>query len=105
MKMFCYCPVCKREELVCDADALAHYRLRETVLNPCGGRGEIRHFVCECGNPLAGMIDVSALCGDDFAAQKKCIWEYSRHGVHFDVVLYDRARAAHEAKKKLGLLD
>ena len=56
-----YCPKCKKEEIRSDNP----YRYEETIVNMRDGYGRpIRHYRCECGNYLAGSMDVSGWADD-----------------------------------------
>ena len=109
MRLF-YCPKCKKEEIREDNP----YRYEETITNMRDGWGRpIRHYKCECGNYLAGSMDVSGWVDDQNAILycKETINGYNPGGCYYDgtVVngdksdMYERAKKCYEDRKNRGL--
>lgn len=107
-KLF-YCPECGQEKI--SNDNL--YKGSETIVNVRDGYGRpIIHYRCECGNYLAGSINVSD-CSDDEGAivyYKEVIKDYNRGGFYYKankdpgnrniVDLFEKAKLCYEARKK-----
>ena len=110
MRLF-YCPKCKKEEIREDDP----YRYEETIINMRDGWGRpIRHYKCECGNYLAGSMDVSDWIDDPNAILycKGLIVDYNPGGCFYGGTvglngdksdMYDRAKKCCEDRKNRGL--
>lgn len=109
MRLF-YCPKCKKEEIRSDNP----YRYEETIVNMRDGYGRpIRHYKCECGNYLAGSMDVNGWIDDPNAILycKETIDGYNLGGCFYDSTvvngdkldLYERAKKCYEYRKNRGL--
>ena len=87
MRMF-YCPVCHKEEIKKD------YPLRSSItfVNTRDGYGRpIVHYKCECGNLLAGSIDITGYENDNYLLQysKVLIEGYNKDGRYYTDGLYE----------------
>ena len=110
MRLF-YCPKCQKEEIREDNP----YRYEETITNMRDGYGRpIRHYRCECGNYLAGSMDVSGWLDDPDAILycKGLIEDYNPGGCYYDGIvglngdksdMYERAKKCYEDRKNRGL--
>ena len=110
MRLF-YCPKCKKEEIREDNP----YRYEETITNMRDGYGRpIRHYKCECGNYLAGSMDVSGWVDDQNAILycKETINGYNPGGCYYDGIvglngdksdMYERAKKCCEDRKNRGI--
>lgn len=110
MRLF-YCPKCKKEEIRDDNP----YRYEETITNMRDGYGRpIRHYKCECGNYLAGSMDVSGWLDDPNTILycKETIEGYNPGGCYYDGFMifngdksdmYERAKKCYEGRKNRGL--
>ena len=91
------------------------YRYEETITNIRDGWGRpIRHYKCECGNYLAGSMDVSGWVDDQNAILycKGLIEDYNPGGCYYDGIvglngdksdMYERAKKCYEDRKNRGL--
>ena len=106
MRLF-YCPKCKKEEIREDNP----YRYEETIANMRDGWGRpIRHYKCECGNYLAGSMDVSGWVDDPDAILycKETIEGYNPGGCYYDGMafnsnesdMYERAKRIYEERHR-----
>lgn len=80
MKRFYYCPACGKETVV-TSEKDNPYRGEDTIINIRDGYGRpIHHYKCECGNYLAGCMDLSGF--DDHGPEyaKSIIKDYQRDG-------------------------
>lgn len=69
---FFYCPNCGKEKIK-DSDP---YKNEHTIINMRDGYGRpIRHYKCECGNYLAGMVIINE--NDDILYYKEVIKMYN----------------------------
>ena len=110
MRLF-YCPKCKKEEIREDDP----YRYEETIINMRDGYGRpIRHYKCECGNYLAGSMDVNGWLDNPDALLycKGLIKDYNPGGCYYDGIvglngdksdMYERAKKCYEDRKNRGL--
>ena len=110
MRLF-YCPKCKKEEIREDNP----YRYEETITNMRDGYGRpIRHYKCECGNYLAGSMDVSGWVDNQNAILycKGLIEDYNPGGCYHDGIvglngdksdMYEKAKKVYEDRKNRGL--
>lgn len=110
MRLF-YCPKCKKEETREDNP----YRYEETIINMRDGWGRpIQHYKCECGNYLAGSMDVSDWADDPDAILycKETIEGYNPGGCYYDGFMtfngdesdmHERAKKCYEDRKNRGL--
>lgn len=110
MRLF-YCPECNKEEIRNDDP----YKNEYTISNMRDGYGRpIRHYKCECGNYLAGSMDVNGWVDDKDAIEycKETIKGYNRGGCYYDfnmsfngdkTDLFERAKMVYEDKKQRGL--
>jgi len=89
-----YCPKCGKLEMVFDRDK---YRMNGTVTNLRDGYGRhIKHYMCECGNLLAGDMEIRGLMKDEYDYEavdyaKSIITDYNEGGLYFEQSLLDRA--------------
>ena len=107
MRLF-YCPKCQKEEIREDNP----YRCEETITNMRDGWGRpIRHYKCECGNYLAGSMDVNGWLDDPNAILycKETINGYNPGGCYYDGIvglngdksdMYERAKKCYEYRKR-----
>lgn len=80
MKRFYYCPSCGKEQIVTD-QKVRPYRGEETILNIRDGYGRpITHYKCECGNYLAGSMDLSGFDDHGVDYAKDVIQGYQADG-------------------------
>lgn len=110
MRLF-YCPKCKKEEIREDNP----YKYEDTITNMRDGWGRpIRHYKCECGNYLAGSMDVSGWVDDPDVILycKETIEGYNPGGCYYDGFMgfngdesdmYERAKKCYEDRKNRGL--
>ena len=110
MRLF-YCPKCKKEEIREDNP----YRYEETITNMRDGWGRpIRHYKCECGNYLAGSMDVNGWLDDPDAILycKGMIEDYNPGGCFYGGTvglngdksdMYERAKKCYEDRKNGGV--
>lgn len=87
MKLF-YCPKCHKEKITND-DV---YKNEYTIANMRGGYGRpIRHYKCECGNYLAGSMDISDWENDKYMIEfcKETIEDYNKNGDYYNAYLRD----------------
>lgn len=110
MRLF-YCPKCKKEEIRSDNP----YRGEETITNMRDGYGRpIRHYKCECGNYLAGSMDVNGFVDDSNAIlyYKDIIESYNPGGCFYDRTMtlyggisdmYEMAKECYKDRKNRGL--
>lgn len=106
-----YCPKCKKEEIREDNP----YKYEETIINMRDGWGRpIRHYKCECGNYLAGSMDVNGWEDDPDAILycKGLIEDYNPGGCFYGGAVgldgdksdtYERAKKCYEDRKNRGL--
>lgn len=107
MSRLFYCPECSKEEIRNDNP----YKGEETITNVRDGYGRpINHYKCECGNYLAGSIDVSGWTDDKHAIEycKETINGYNRGGCYYNfnatpngdtTDLFERAKKCYEERK------
>lgn len=105
MRLF-YCPVCGKEQIADDR----LYRNERTIINCRDGFGRvITHYKCECGNYLAGSMDIAGY--EDHMVQycKDIIKGYNKGGCFFDhnvslsgdnSDLFESAKQCYEKRKK-----
>lgn len=110
MRLF-YCPECNKEEIRNDDP----YKNEYTINNMRDGYGRpIRHYKCECGNYLAGSMDVNGWVDDKDAILycKETIKGYNRGGWYYKdnmsfsgdkTDLFERAKIVYEDRKQRGL--
>lgn len=80
MKRFYYCPSCGKEQIVTDPK-VRPYHGEETILNIRDGYGRpITHYKCECGNYLAGSMDLSGFDDSAVGYAKSVIQGYQADG-------------------------
>lgn len=104
-----YCPKCKKTEMDFNRkDNLQYRREYKTVSNMRGGYGRpISHYLCECGNPLAGSMDIRGLIKNECESEavdyaKDIITAYNEDGDYFSQDLLDYANEiVRERIKKL----
>lgn len=106
MRLF-YCPECNKEEIT-NEDL---YKSEYTINNMRDGYGRpIRHYKCECGNYLAGSMDVNGWTEDKEAILycKETIEGYNRGGCYYEdnmslsgdkTDLFERAKIVYEERK------
>lgn len=98
-----YCPKCKKIEM--DFDKRSH-RQYQTVSNIRDGYGRpITHFLCECGNPLAGSMDIRGMMKEEYEYEavdyaKYIITAYNEGGDYFSQDLLDYANKIVEERIK-----
>ncbi len=100
MKIF-YCPKCNKEVITNDDI----YKSEYTISNIRDGYGRpIRHYKCECGNYLAGSMNISGYEDNkDFIEYcKYLIKEYNKDGCFYnsEANIFDRAKRVYEEKKR-----
>ena len=107
MRLF-YCPECNKEEIRNDDP----YKYEYTISNIRDGYGRpIIHYKCECGNYLAGSMDVNGWIDDKNAIEycKETIQGYNRGGCYYNhsmsfngdnIDLFERAKRIYEEKHK-----
>lgn len=98
MSRLFYCPKCKKEEIRNDDP----YRNEHTLLNIRGGYGRpITHYKCECGNYLAGSINVIGWTDEECILYcKELIEEYNKGGCCFSKDMTKKAKQCYEDRKK-----
>lgn len=80
MKKFYYCPSCGKETVVTN-NRENPYRGEDTILNIRDGFGRsIRHYKCECGNYLAGCMNIEGFDDHGVDYAKSIIKGYQRDG-------------------------
>lgn len=89
MRIF-YCPECGSEEIKGEYPN----RDKTTLANIRDGYGRpITHYKCDCGNYLAGSMDISGWEDDPGSIQycKEVIKEYNRGGIYYTEGMYEKA--------------
>lgn len=109
MRLF-YCPICGKEEIRNDDP----YKNERTITNIRDGYGRpIFHYKCECGNYLAGSMDVSGwdermiqYCKDTIRGYNKdgCYYSFNSSLSGDDCDLFERAKHCYEMRKNTKLL-
>lgn len=97
MRLF-YCPECRREEINITNPPLN----KITYRNIRDGYGRpITHYECECGNILAGSIDVSGFEKEAGLIDyfKMVIEGYNKGGCYYVNGLYEAIEASYNASK------
>lgn len=97
MRLF-YCPKCEMQQ------QLNHnpYRNKETINNMRDGYGRpIRHYLCECGNYLAGSIDITGWDNDGVSYAKELITDYNKGGAFYEEGLYEKAEQAYKRRHEM----
>lgn len=107
MKLF-YCPVCYKEEVRSDDP----YKNEKTIVNVRDGYGRpITHYKCECGNYLAGSMNISDWKDDEslIGYAKGIIEGYNKGGCYYDhnsslngdnSDLFERAKQVYKQRKE-----
>ena len=107
MRIF-YCPMCGKEEIRNDNP----YKNEKTIVNMRDGYGRpISHYKCECGNYLAGSMDVTDWVNDEsmIGYAKGIIEGYNKGGCYYAhnsslsggyCDLLERARQCYEKRKE-----
>lgn len=89
-----YCPECGSEQLL-SKEQLAKenpYKLKETIINMRDGYGRpITHYQCNCGNYLAGSIDVTGWDENGIKYAKHIIKDYNKGGIFYTEDIKERA--------------
>lgn len=100
MRLF-YCPECGKEEIKKGCPS----RNEVTFANIRDGFGRpITHYKCECGNLLAGSMDISGWEDDEdliFYA-KDTIKGYNKNGCYYCDGLYEAVEERYKEKIKRG---
>lgn len=105
MRLF-YCPACGKEEIRSDDP----YKTERTVLNLRDGYGRpITHYKCECGNYLAGSMDISGWEEHMIRYCKDTIRGYNKGGSYYannssmdgaDCDFFEKAKQCYEMRKE-----
>lgn len=105
MRLF-YCPTCGKEQIRNDDP----YKNERTIVNIRDGYGRpISHYKCECGNYLAGSMDIFdwdehmiQYCKDTIKGYNKdgCYYAYNSSLSGDDCDLFERAKQCYEKRKK-----
>jgi len=107
MSRLFYCPECGKEEIKNDNP----YRGEETITNMRDGYGRpISHYKCECGNYLAGSIDVNGWIDDkeQISYCKEIIEGYNKGGCYYGFTMnlngettdmFERAKWCYENRR------
>ena len=105
MRLF-YCPICGKEQIRNDDP----YKDERTIINIRDGYGRsISHYKCECGNYLAGSMDITGwdehmiqYCKDTIKGYNKggCYYSYNSSLNGNDCDLYENAKQCYEKRKK-----
>lgn len=99
MRLF-YCPKCGKEEIknvYPSRDEITFRNIRDGYGRP------IVHYKCECGNLLAGSIDISELNENAIRYDKDIITCYNSGGCYCDG-LYEKIEENYNNKLKRGKL-
>jgi len=99
MRLF-YCPKCYKEEIKNGYPS----RSEITYKNIRDGYGRpITHYRCECGNLLAGSIDIAGFEDDKDAVSyyKGIIEGYNKDGIYYRSGLYEKIKEMYEEELKL----
>lgn len=100
MKRLCYCPACQQSKIITAADELEPYWLEKSLTNTRGGFGRpITHYKCNCGNFLAGSMDVSGWDGDGIDYTKSIIREYNEGGRYFTTSMLNEAMSSYMTRR------
>ena len=94
-----YCPECGKEEI----KNVRQSEIETTFVNIRDGYGRpITHYKCECGNILAGSINVSGWENDKFAIRyaKDTIKGYNKGGCYYNDELYKYAEKCYNDNLK-----
>lgn len=106
MRLF-YCPECNKEEITTND----LYKNEYSINNMRDGYGRpIRHYKCECGNYLAGSMDINGWENDENAILycKETIKGYNRGGCYYcdtgmlkdnQLELFEQAKRVYEKRK------
>ena len=97
-----YCPECGKEQILNNNP----YKTEKTIINiRYGYVRPITHYKCECGNSLAGSMDVTGWNKDGIEYAKKTIAGYNRGGCYYDLNrnipsndLYERAEKIYQQR-------
>ena len=105
--MLFYCPECNREQIL---GANNPYINEKTIINLRDGYGRpIVHYKCECGNYLAGSMDITGLDEHKVQYCKNIIREYNKNGCFYhdnltlsgdSCDLFESAKQCYEDRKK-----
>ena len=100
MKRLCYCPKCGYLEILTEPTEFEKYRSEKTTSNLRGGYGRpITHYKCDCGNFLAGSMDVSGWDDDGIMYAKAVIQDYNEGGAYFNWHLLTVAKTEYINKR------
>ena len=99
-----YCPECGKEQITSEQ----LYQTEETITNMRDGYGRpIKHYKCECGNYLAGRMDVNGWEDNKeaIAYAKDTIKQYNRDGIFYESNspcrdMYEGAKKCYEENQK-----
>lgn len=97
-----YCPECGKKQILNNNP----YERDKTITNIRDGYGRpITHYKCECGNYLAGSMDVTGWDEDGVEYAKETISGYNRGGCYYDMNgnfptedLYERAEKIYQER-------
>lgn len=93
-----YCPKCGKTENWKEEDFRKH-RKNQTLVNIRDGYGRpIRHYLCDCGNYLAGEMCTAGYDEDGIEYAKHIITAYNEGGNYFEPLILKKAK---ENLKKL----
>lgn len=97
----CYCPKCKREEIIEDYER-SNYKKELTVTNTRDGYGRpIYHYKCKCGNYLAGVM--LTMEDKDFIDYEKEIIElYNKNEYYYQDRTEEHAKLIYKERKIRG---
>lgn len=99
MRLF-YCPKCGKLEIKSNRSPID-----STFANIRDGYGRtITHYKCECGNLLAGSMDVTGFEDDNafIIYAKETIKGYNKGGCYYCDGLYERVEEQYNKKIKRG---
>lgn len=97
-----YCPECGKAQILNNNP----YKTEKTIINiRYGYVRPITHYKCECGNYLAGSMDVTGWNKDAIEYAKKTIAAYNRGGCYYNLDvnipsndLYERAEKIYQQR-------
>lgn len=94
-----YCPACGQSEILTDSAEIKRRLAKKTFTNIRDGYGRpISHYECDCGNLLAGSMDLAGWDDDGVTYAKAVIREYNEGGGCFSEQLLDAIRTRYLSK-------
>jgi hypothetical protein len=93
-----YCPKCNKEQLLPNNP----YKTEQTIINMRDGYGRvIQHYKCECGNYLAGNMNVTDWDEQGISYAKTIIKDYNENGIYYSPDMLEKAKCCYEKRHKI----